>query len=195
MLRVAEARAPEATFRRAGLPELPFADGEFDVVLANFVVNHLQDPLAGVRELARVAAAGAPVGVTIWPSGRNVQSRLWAAVLEDSGVTAPASVRLPAERDFPRTADGLAGLLGRGGLHAVEARVVGWTHRCEPDALWRGAEAGIGGIGTTVQSQPPEVRARMRAAYDRRVVAHLEDGRLRLDTEAVLAVGRTPGLP
>lgn len=195
MLRIAEDRAAAATFRRAGLPDLPFSDGAFDVVVANFVVNHLQDPLAGVRELVRVAAPGAAVAVTIWPSGRNVQSRLWAAVLEDVGVTAPASVRLPPERDFPRTVPGLADLLDRGGLRDVEARLVGWTHHGEPDTLWRGAAAGIGGIGTTVRSQSSAVRDRMRAAHDRLVLAHLEEGRLRLDTEAVLAVGRVPGLP
>ncbi len=193
MLRVAEARVPGSTFRRAGLPDLPYPAAAFDAVVANFVVNHLQDPLAGVRELARVAAPGAPVAVTIWPSGANVQSRLWAAVLEDAGVVTPASVRLPPERDFPRTVDGLADLFRRAGLHDVDAWLVGWTHRCDPDALWRGAAAGIGGIGTTVRSQSGAVRDRMRAAYDRLVVTRLEDGRLRLDTEAVLAVGRAPG--
>jgi ubiquinone/menaquinone biosynthesis C-methylase UbiE len=36
----------------AGLPDLPFADDGFDVVVANFVLNHVEHPRAGARELA-----------------------------------------------------------------------------------------------------------------------------------------------
>lgn len=43
----------------AALPALPWADGAFGAVVANFVVNHVPDPRAAVAELARVAAPGA----------------------------------------------------------------------------------------------------------------------------------------
>ena len=175
--------------RQAGLPDLPFADGTFDAVLANFVVNHVPDPRAGVRELARVVVPGGRVGVTIWPSGQNTQSRLWAAVLAESGAVVPPSVGLPADLDFPRTREGLAGLLAAAGLRDVDARRLDWVHRTEPDALWRGAAAGVGGIGTVVTSQSDEVRDAMRSAYDRLVLPLVQDGELVLPTEALLAVG------
>ena len=175
--------------QQAALPDLPFADGTFDAVLANFVVNHVPDPRAGVRELARVAAPGGRVGVTIWPSGQNTQSRLWAAVVAESGAVVPPSVRLPADLDFPRTREGLAGLLAGAGLRDVDARPLDWVHRTEPDALWRGAAAGVGGIGTVVTSQSDEVRDAMRSAYDRLVLPLVHDGELVLPTEALLAVG------
>jgi hypothetical protein len=98
-------------------------------------------------------------------------------------------VRLPPDVDFPRTLGGLLDLLAQAGLVDVHARSLRWTHRCATDTLWRGAAAGIGGIGATVAGQRPEVRDRMRVAYDARVVGLTEDGRLRLDTEALLAVG------
>ncbi|WP_164519728.1 class I SAM-dependent methyltransferase [Nocardioides ferulae] len=193
MLRIAARRAPGVELHHAALPELPFPDGSsaagFDVVTANFVLNHVPDPRRAAAELARVSAPGGRVAVTIWPSGHNVQSRLWAAVIDESGAVPPPSTRLPEELDFPRTVDGLAALLTDAGLRDVEARPLRWTHRTDPDALWNGAAAGVGGIGVTVTSQPAPVRARMRAAYDRLVQPLLEDGLLRLDTEAVLAVG------
>lgn len=65
MLRIAELTAPHAQLHRAGLPDLPFSGNSFDAVLANFVVNHLQDPRAGVEEIARVTKPGARVAVTI----------------------------------------------------------------------------------------------------------------------------------
>ena len=189
MLALARERAPRARLGRAGLPVLPFADAAYDVVLANFVVNHVREPRAGVRELARVAAPGGRVAVTIWPSGQNVQSRLWAAVIEESGAVPPPALTLPADQDFPRTCAGLAALLAGAGLREVEAAPVRWTHWTDPRALWRGAAAGVGGIGTTVTSQSAEVRERMEAAYDRLVVPLVHDGVLRLDTEALLAIG------
>ena len=101
----------------------------------------------------------------------------------------PPSVRLPADRDFPRTREGLAGLLAGAGLRAVEARTVSWVHRTVPDALWHGAAAGVGGIGAVVTAQGQDVRDAMRSAYDRLVLPLVEDGELVLPTEALLAVG------
>ena len=161
------------------------------MVLASFVVNHVPDPRAAVRELARVAAPGGRVGVTIWPSGQNAQSRFWAAVLAESGAVVPPSVGLPADLDFPRTREGLAGLLAGAGLRDVDARPLAWVHRTAPDALWRGAAAGVGGIGTVVTSQSDEVRDAMRSAYDR-LVRPAELPRRRASspaTEALFAVG------
>lgn len=190
MLRLAGNAGPGIQVHLAGLPCLPFPDESFDAVVANFVVNHVQDPLAGMRELARVAGDGARVVTTIWPSGQNTQSRLWAAVIEAAGAVAPPSTRLPQDKDFPRTCAGLAALLDQAGLVDVTTRTVSWTHHAPPDALWRGAAAGIGGIGATVRSQSAGVRAAMKAEYDR-LVADLttEGGEVRLETEAILGAG------
>lgn len=192
MLEIAAVTAPGARLHRAGLPDLPFDDDRYDVVLANFVVNHVPDPRAGVRELARVTRSGGRVVTTVWPSGRSARSRLWAAVVEASGAVPVPSVRLPEEMDFPRTVRGLSALMSQAGLQQVCAGTIHWEHRGDPDSLWRGAEAGIGGIGTTVLAQTTEVRRRMRAEYERLVVPLLDDGELALRTTALLAVGTRP---
>jgi SAM-dependent methyltransferase len=56
MVKLARSRGVDA--RQASIEDLPFADGEFDVVVCNWVLYHLQDVDAGVRELARVLRAG-----------------------------------------------------------------------------------------------------------------------------------------
>ncbi|GAB2625764.1 hypothetical protein GCM10027270_10690 [Nocardioides ginkgobilobae] len=183
---------PDMAGFTAGLPDLPFEDGAFDVVVACFVLNHVDDPRASAAELARVTAPGGRVVATTWPSGATAQSRMWQRVLDTEGVVAAPGVRLPEHLDFPRTVDGLAGLLRGAGLE-TEAREVGWTHDGPLAELWEGAAAGIGGIGATVAGQPVEVRERLRAAYDVEVGALAEDDRLRFRTEAVLAVGTRPG--
>ena len=55
---VDRARMRGVDARQARIEELPFADGEFDVVVCNWVLYHLPDVDAGLRELARVLRPG-----------------------------------------------------------------------------------------------------------------------------------------
>jgi SAM-dependent methyltransferase len=183
---------PDMAGLTVGLPELPFEDGAFDLVVAAFVVNHLDDPRAGVAEMARVTAPGGRVVATIWPSGATAQSQMWQRVLDSVGVAPAPGVRLPQHLDFPRTVEGLHDLLAGAGL-AADAHPITWTHRGPVDELWDGAAAGIGGIGATVAAQPVEVRERLRAAYEEEVRALVVDGELGFSAEAVLGVGVAPG--
>lgn len=62
---VASREAPERRpeFRVADLYNLPFDDDSFDVVHAHQVLQHLTDPVAALREMARVARPGAVLAV------------------------------------------------------------------------------------------------------------------------------------
>lgn len=59
--RAVEVTGVEAELVRANLEALPFDDGEFDVILCSQVLEHLLDPAAGLRELARIARLGGTV--------------------------------------------------------------------------------------------------------------------------------------
>jgi 2-polyprenyl-3-methyl-5-hydroxy-6-metoxy-1,4-benzoquinol methylase len=52
---LARAKNPTATFHTASIYELPFKDGEFDVVGCFEVLEHLHDPSLALKELARVS--------------------------------------------------------------------------------------------------------------------------------------------
>jgi ubiquinone/menaquinone biosynthesis C-methylase UbiE len=56
-------REERVTFVRGDAAELPFPDGQFDVVVSRFALHHMQDPAAAVAEMARVCRAGG--GVTV----------------------------------------------------------------------------------------------------------------------------------
>lgn len=75
---VERARARGVDAREARIEELPFADGEFDVVVCNWVLYHLRDAEAGVRELSRVLRPGGRfVGVY---NRHGHMAELWARV-------------------------------------------------------------------------------------------------------------------
>lgn len=173
---------------RAGLPRLGIADGAVDLVAASFVVNHLDDPRRGMRELVRVARRR--VVVTIWPAGDRMSSDLLAAAFDRVGVAIPAGEQLPPERDFPRSADGLAQIAGQAGLARVDSGEVAWTWSVTPADVWRGTEAGIGVRGRVFLQQPPAVRLALTEAFhDEAGPLTDADGLLRLRETAVLATG------
>ena len=60
------ARVPGSAVEVGGAEEIPFADGSFDVALAQLVVNFMADPGAGVREMRRVVRPGGTVAACVW---------------------------------------------------------------------------------------------------------------------------------
>jgi SAM-dependent methyltransferase len=86
LLEVARRRLPHADLRQGDLEELPFASGAFDAVTAFNSVQYAADPVAAVRELARVAEVGAPVAVVTWAAPERCET---AAVLAAVGSLLP----------------------------------------------------------------------------------------------------------
>ena len=77
-------RLPGVDVRLAPAEDLPFADDEFDAVLAQLVVSFMHDPIAGVREMRRVARPGATVATCVWDfgSGMTVLREFWDAAAQ-----------------------------------------------------------------------------------------------------------------
>src|SRR5215208_4948202 len=58
MLAVARRRVPAARFVAGEAERLPFADAEFDALTFTYLLRYVDDPLATLRELARVVRPG-----------------------------------------------------------------------------------------------------------------------------------------
>jgi SAM-dependent methyltransferase len=75
------------TFRRARIEDLPFADGEFDAVISNGVVNLSADKRGVFAEAARVLRPGGRLAVADIVTERQIATRtacqpdLWAACI------------------------------------------------------------------------------------------------------------------
>ena len=65
-LAAALSRNPGVRVLRASAEELPFPDGEFDVVLAQLVVHFMSSPVGGLAEMSRVTRPGGVVAACVW---------------------------------------------------------------------------------------------------------------------------------
>lgn len=136
MRREAERRAAAeevvARFVDGDAVALPFDDGSVDVVRCERVFQHLTDPEAAAREIARVLAPGGRVVVVDSDWGTMVQS-----------MGDPEVVRRVHEASLRRMANPYAGRLLRGQLHRAGLTVdpdVAATAVVFPDEVLRGLQ-------------------------------------------------------
>ena len=97
-------RLPGVDVRRATAEDLPFEDASFDAALAQLVVHFMTDPVAGLREMARVTRDGGVVAACVWDlaGGRGPISPFWEAahaldtdVLDESKLAGAREGHLP----------------------------------------------------------------------------------------------------
>ena len=125
---------------QSALPQSGLRADAFDAVVANFVVNNVDDPGAAVRELARVVHPDGVVALTVWVSDRTTHTALIQAAFQAAGL-APAVRHCRPENEFERTVDGLGALARRSGLEPVRSRELTWDWRVSWDDLWAGLVA------------------------------------------------------
>jgi SAM-dependent methyltransferase len=121
----AEQRLTNLRFETADVLSLPFDDDSFDAAFLSSVCEHLQDPLAALRELGRVVKPGGVVGVRDHePSGMLVApyDPLFGEMLD-----LVLRYRTHAGTDF-RIARKLRGLLHAAGLQRVTATGTAEVH-------------------------------------------------------------------
>ena len=80
----ARERLPGVDVRQSAAERLPFPDDAFDVALAQLVVHFMTDPVAGLREMARVTRPGGVVAACVWDhaGGHGPVSAFWQAARE-----------------------------------------------------------------------------------------------------------------
>lgn len=175
-----------------GLPDLPVDDAATDLLAANFVLNHVDDPRAAAAGLRRVLRPGGRVLATIWPGQPPPHGVLWSAVLDEAGAVRPDLPCLAPELDFERSTDGLSGLLAGAGLEPAEACTPAWRWRVSHDSFWTGVTS-IGNFGVIWRAQDDAARTRIRAAYDAALPSWLDGDQLVFDVECVLVEAVRPG--
>lgn len=194
MVALARKLRPEIEFRRGDAERLPFADGSFDAVLANFLILHVGRPEQVAAELTRVLKPGGRLALSTWdvPKRARLLGVLVDAVAE---VGVPPPTDIPAgppifhfadERNFDR-------LLRDSGLHDVDVQTVAFTQRfADGDDLWNGLMGGTVRTRALVLAQPEGTQDRIRAAFDRLARPYDTNDGLEVPVSVKLASGRKP---
>ena len=184
-------RVPGADIRVASAESLPFADGSFDATLSQLVVNFLQDPAAGLREMRRVTRPGGLIAASVWDyAGEMTMLRtFWDAAVDlDPAGAGPLDEgrRMPYSRP-----DGLAQLWSDAGLLevATDAIVVRAEYEDFED-LWVPFTTGVGPAGAYCASLSDVEREALKLSYHRRLGS--PDGGFELTARAWMACGSVP---
>jgi SAM-dependent methyltransferase len=139
--------------------QLPFADDELDAALAQLVVHFMSDPVAGLREMARVTREDGVVAASVWDhgGGQGPLSLFWTAAHEfDPGVMDESNMAGAREGH-------LTELFEAAGLREVEetAHSVDVEHPSFEE-WWEPFELGVGPAGAYVTGLDPEQQAELR---------------------------------
>jgi SAM-dependent methyltransferase len=155
----ARKRHPGVDVRRASAEDLPFADAGVDAALAQLVVHFMADPVAGLREMARVTRPGGVVATCVWDhaGGQGPLSAYWdAARALDPGAEDERGLAGAREGDLGR-------LLREAGLREVEEGAVSVeVEHPSFEEWWEPFMLGIGPAGRYVAGLDETRRGRLR---------------------------------
>jgi SAM-dependent methyltransferase len=147
-LRAVQGRYPLSDVRRSPAERLPFDDHAFDATLAQLVVHFMDEPVVGLREMARVTVDDGIVAACVWDheSGGGPLTLFWEAA---HGLD--ASVR--GESRLAGARQGHLGQLFReAGLNHVEETLLAVSvEHPSFDDWWEPYTLGVGPAGKYVQ--------------------------------------------
>ena len=155
----ARARHPDIDVRRASAESLPFADRAFDAALAQLVVHFMTDPVAGLREMARVTRSEGVIAACVWDhAGERTPVSTFFRAARDLGLpTQDESARAGAREGH------LVELFKASGLSHVEDTVLAARVEYSSfDDWWKPFSFGVGPAGAAYAALSPDQKARLR---------------------------------
>ncbi len=165
MLRRSQLGCPRVV---ADAAQLPFAPASYDVVVMAFVLFHVPEPGAALREVRRVLRSDGFVGLTMWGKGAGVPAmEIWKEELDRH--RAPSAEPTVARHDLMDTPDKVRELLDVAGFHDLRVEFLAWSHRPSLEEFVR-RNVALGAAGRRIAHLSPHARA-----------AFLRDVRARLD--------------
>jgi SAM-dependent methyltransferase len=155
----AHARHPAVDIHQAVAEDLPFESDAFDATLAQLVVHFMSDPVAGLREMARVTHRGGRVVACVWDfaGGNGPISALWEAAHELDADAVDESRLAGARQGHLVQLFGAAGL-GDATEHVLKLSVEHPTF----DDWWQPFTLGVGPAGQYVSGLDADDREKLR---------------------------------
>jgi SAM-dependent methyltransferase len=156
----ARERHPGVRVEQAPAEQLPFAEDSFDAALAQLVVHFMSDPVAGLREMARVTRSGGTVAGCVWDhatGGSGPLTVFWEAAHELEPGLADESELAGARQGH------LAELFEAAGLRDIEDTALGIDVQHPTfDDWWDPFTLGVGPAGAFTAALDDERRTELR---------------------------------
>jgi ubiquinone/menaquinone biosynthesis C-methylase UbiE len=181
-------RAPAGYARVvADAAHLPFATRSHDVVVLAFMLFHVSQPAAALRDVRRVLRPGGLVGLTTWGKDEGVPAlEVWNDELDRYG--APRADPFIAMDELMDTPTKLRTLLGSAGFGQIWAELVPWSFQPSREEFVA-RHAALGRAGRRLARMEPAVRADfLRQVRSRLVNLAAEDFVDRTDVIAATAI-------
>lgn len=163
-------RAPAAFPRVVGdATRLPFATGSVDVAVLAFMLFHLPQPVAGLRDAHRVLTEGGTIGTATWGPETSVPAiEVWEEELDRHH--APPDAKVIGNHDLLDTTDKMTGILRDAGFAGITAEVVPWENRPSLDEFVE-QRVSLGYSSRRLAGLPADARAEMVRAGRARLAA------------------------
>jgi SAM-dependent methyltransferase len=191
MVGLARRLHPEIDYRQSEAERLAFADGSFDAVVANFLINHLGAPERAAAEACRVLKPGGRAAFTVWDTPD--QARFMGVLLDAvAAAGAPPPSQLPPGPPILRFSDPgeFRGLLAEAGFTRAGVRSLHFQQRfASADELWSCLVVASVRLGAPVLGQPLLVQHRIRQEFERNLEPYAHAKGLELPVSIRLAVG------
>jgi SAM-dependent methyltransferase len=187
MVALARTLHPALEFVHGGAEHLPFADGSFDAVVANFAIAHFGRPEQAVAEFVRVLTPSGNVAQSTWdvPGASRLPGAFYDAIQEIGAApppdlpTGPPFYRFADEAEFTR-------LLRDAGLVDVSVSTVAFTYHFVGD-LFDCLIDGTVRPRALVLGQPEATQVRIRAALHRLTAGYATDSGFDLPVSVKIA--------
>jgi SAM-dependent methyltransferase len=147
---------PDVDVRRGTAEELPYGTAVFDAALAQLVVHFMTDPVAGLRQMARVTRRAGAIAACVWDGPTGALAPFWDAVHVVDPAVEDESLLSGAHKGH------LSELFEAAGLRDVEedSITVDVVHPTFEE-WWEPYTFGVGPAGDYVQGLDDDARARL----------------------------------
>ncbi|MBJ7596189.1 MAG: methyltransferase domain-containing protein [Candidatus Dormibacteraeota bacterium] len=139
----------------ADVTNLPLIAGACDVAVLAFMLFHVSDPVAALREVRRVLAADGAIGLTTWGSAGSFPAEdIWNEELDAHGAPPDPAQSTYAVMDTPEK---VTGLLASAGFRTLSLHLEPWRQIMTPDQVVA-LRTSIGAPARRLAALDPEIR-------------------------------------
>ncbi len=186
----ARRQSPDADFRVADAMDLPFADGEFDIVASALVINFIPDRAKALAEMHRVLRPGGIVAAYVWHRAPTANDAPFAPIergLESIG----ANVLRPPMRP-ESTPQGATAALQNAGFRDIAVTLLEAMRAFRDfDDYWDTHCLPIAPPGQSIAALTDEGRANLRDTM-RAILPAAADGSVSYSSRALAFKARKP---